>query len=205
MSKTQRTRWGHLRYHDWRWGRICFARCIVYLFTNTPISKSLEIIEQRLQQDTTLKDRTDMEVKDVMTLLEFTLTTTFFLFDGQIFQQKFGTKLKEHKSEAEKASAKAFIRSQRKASITWEPNKSAIRDHVVNTNHVIGWEEATIKDREQDRFKRQIKECTWSRKQGQLHSTKYLWPTPDEKIAIYGQVQTDWPEVGSLAWRSVTL
>ena len=64
---------------------------VVSLFTNTPISKSLEIIEQRLQQDTTLKDRTDMEVKDVMMLLEFTLTTTYFLFDGQIFQQKFGT------------------------------------------------------------------------------------------------------------------
>ena len=39
----------------------------------------------------TLKDRTDMKVKDVMMLLEFTLTTTYFLFDGQIFQQKFGT------------------------------------------------------------------------------------------------------------------
>ena len=38
-----------------------------------------------------MKDRTDMEVKDVITLLEFTLTTTYFLFDGQIFHQKFGT------------------------------------------------------------------------------------------------------------------
>ena len=64
---------------------------VVSLFTNTPISKSLEIIEQRLQQDTALKNRTDMEVKDFMTLLEFTLTTAYFLFDGQIFQQKFGT------------------------------------------------------------------------------------------------------------------
>ena len=32
-----------------------------------------------------------MEIKDVMMLLEFTLTTTYFLFDGQIFQQKVGT------------------------------------------------------------------------------------------------------------------
>ena len=78
-------------------------------------------------------------------------------------------KLKEHKFEAEKASAKAFTRSQRKASITGEPNKSAITDHVVNTNHVIGWEdsEATIKDRDQDRIKRQIRESIWIRKQGQ--------------------------------------
>ena len=81
--------------------------------------------------------------------------------------QLFGIRLKEHKSEAEKALAKAFTRSQRKASITGEPNKSAITDHVVNTNHVIGWEEATIKDREQDRVKRQIRESIWIRKQGQ--------------------------------------
>ena len=45
----------------------------------------------------------------------------------------------------------------------------------------------------------------WCGLKAKLHSTKYLWPIPDEKIAIYGQVQTDWPEVGSLSWRSVKL
>ena len=49
---------------------------VVSLFTNTLINKALEIIEQRLQQDKTLKDRTHMEVKDIMILLEFTVTTT---------------------------------------------------------------------------------------------------------------------------------
>ena len=78
----------------------------------------------------------------------------------------FGTVLKEHKSEAEKASSKAFTRVTRKASVTGEPNKSAITDHVMNTNHGIGWEEASIKEREQDRFKRQIKESIWIREKG---------------------------------------
>ena len=115
-------------------------------------------------------------------------------------------RLKEHKSKVEKASAKAFTRSQ--ASVTGEPNKSAITDHVVNTNHVIGWEEATIKDREQDRVKRQIRESIWIRKQGQHSMNRdggnYILPNIydqllDEKIAIYRQVQTDWPEVGSFS------
>ena len=67
----------------------------------------------------------------------------------------FGIRLKQHKSEAEKASA--FSRSQRKASTTGVPNKSAITNHVVNTNHVIGWEEATIKDLEQNRFESDLR------------------------------------------------
>ncbi|XP_072043091.1 uncharacterized protein [Amphiura filiformis] len=59
----------------------------------------------------------------------------------------FGTRLKEHKTEAEKASKKAFTRSQRQASMTREDNKSAITDHVSEENHVIGWDKSEIKDR----------------------------------------------------------
>ena len=57
-----------------------------------------------------------------------------------------GTRLKEHKSEAERASAKGFTWATRKVSIKRNPNKSAITSYVMNTNHVIGWEEASIKD-----------------------------------------------------------
>ena len=78
----------------------------------------------------------------------------------------FGTRLKEHKTEAEKASKKAFTRSQRQASISGWDNKSAITDHVAEDNHVIGWEESQIKDREQNRKRRHIKEAIWIRKRG---------------------------------------
>ena len=55
----------------------------------------------------------------------------------------FGIRLKAHKTEAEKALEKAFTRAQRKSSIEGEQNKSAITNHVKDTNHVIGWENAT--------------------------------------------------------------
>ena len=42
-----------------------------------------------------------------------------------------------------------------------------ITDHVMNTKHVIGGTEASIKMREQDRFKGQIKESILIRKKGQ--------------------------------------
>ncbi|XP_072030495.1 uncharacterized protein [Amphiura filiformis] len=64
---------------------------VVSLFTNTPISESLEIIRHRLTEDASLNERTKLTVDDVMEILAFALTTTYFSFHGQVYQQKFGT------------------------------------------------------------------------------------------------------------------
>ena len=64
---------------------------VVSMFTNTPIDKTLEIIRERLENDNTLKQRTKLDVDDIMELLEFVLTTTYFSFRGEIYKQKFGT------------------------------------------------------------------------------------------------------------------
>ena len=47
---------------------------VVSLFTNTPIDKALEVIHERLENDTKLKDRTNLTVQDIMELLKFVLT-----------------------------------------------------------------------------------------------------------------------------------
>jgi hypothetical protein len=64
---------------------------VVSLFTNTPVDKALEIIKERLMSDNSWREVTKLEVDDVIELLEFTLTTTYFRFRGQIYHQKFGT------------------------------------------------------------------------------------------------------------------
>ena len=64
---------------------------VVSLFTNTPINKSLEVIKERLTTDNSWNDKTRLLVEDVMELLEFILTTTYFVFRDQIYCQKFGT------------------------------------------------------------------------------------------------------------------
>jgi len=64
---------------------------VVSLFTNTPIHKALDVIRKKLEEDRLLKQRTLLAVDDIMQLLEFVLTTTYFKFDGQLYQQKFGT------------------------------------------------------------------------------------------------------------------
>ena len=64
---------------------------VVSLFTNVPIPQAMSVVRQRLEGDGTLKSRTLLSVKDIMNLLEFILTTTYFVFRGQIYQQRFGT------------------------------------------------------------------------------------------------------------------
>ena len=64
---------------------------IVALFTSTPIPETSEYIKNELTKDVTLKDRTNLDVGDIMELLEFIRNTTYFIFDGTIMQQKFGT------------------------------------------------------------------------------------------------------------------
>ncbi|KAI0232255.1 hypothetical protein LSAT2_017403, partial [Lamellibrachia satsuma] len=63
---------------------------VVSLFTKTPIKEACEIIRKRLENDKTLKKRTNLNVDDIMELLKFVLETTYFRFEGEIYQQKFG-------------------------------------------------------------------------------------------------------------------
>jgi len=45
----------------------CFeSHDVVSLFTNTPVSEALEIIRNQLQNDKMLKDRTNLEIGDIM-------------------------------------------------------------------------------------------------------------------------------------------
>ena len=54
---------------------------------------------------------------------------------------------------------------QRKQSVDEHQNKSVITDHAVKESHVIGWDEASILDREGNRSARWIRESIEIRKQ----------------------------------------
>ena len=60
---------------------------------------------------------------------------------------------------------KTEFTTQRKQSVDEQQNKSAITDHVVKESHVIGWDEASILDREGNRSARWIRESIEIRKQ----------------------------------------
>ena len=67
--------------------------------------------------------------------------------------RKLGLRVNEHKSEAEEAVTAIRTRAQREAARS-VVNKSATTDHVVETNHIINWDEARIEDKEAHRFTR---------------------------------------------------
>ena len=57
------------------------------LFTSVPVDPALNIIKDLLEKDHTLKERTVMEVSDIILLLEFCLKNTYFSFQEQFHEQ----------------------------------------------------------------------------------------------------------------------
>ncbi|KAI0228411.1 hypothetical protein LSAT2_021120 [Lamellibrachia satsuma] len=59
------------------------------LFTSIPVTEAGSVIKDRLNQDTTLKDRCELSVNQIITLLEICLNTAYFIYDGVFYKQKF--------------------------------------------------------------------------------------------------------------------
>jgi len=70
-----------------------------------------------------------------------------------------------YRTELESKTRRTFTRSLRASSLT-EHNKSALTDHATQENHVINWSQATVIDREPERFTRWIKEARHTRLKG---------------------------------------
>ena len=79
--------------------------------------------------------------------------------------RSFGVRLEEHKKDVKKFEDKPYTRAAR-AESTSEQHKSAITDHVVETNHSIEWDSAKVIDRESDKTTRWLKEAIWIRRRG---------------------------------------
>ena len=60
------------------------------LFTSIPVELALKAIENKLSKDNSWKEITELSLQKVLTLLELCLSTTYFVFKGQFYRQKFG-------------------------------------------------------------------------------------------------------------------
>ena len=77
----------------------------------------------------------------------------------------FKTRLGEHKKEAMKFDKKKYTRS-RASSTSDHIFKSAVAEHSVLENHVIGWSKAKQLDQEANKTTRWLKESIWIRSRG---------------------------------------
>ena len=60
------------------------------LFTSIPIDYAVEAVRKKLTADNSWRDLTELNLEQVLQLLELCLSTTYFMYGGQFFRQKFG-------------------------------------------------------------------------------------------------------------------
>ena len=60
------------------------------LFTSVPIKPAINTIKKLLEEDPELHKRTSLSVKNITRLLEYCLTSTYFIFQGRFFEQQEG-------------------------------------------------------------------------------------------------------------------
>ena len=57
------------------------------LFTSVPTTKAIIIIKQLLEQDQDLHQRTSLSMENILSLLEFCITSTYFSFQGKFYEK----------------------------------------------------------------------------------------------------------------------
>jgi hypothetical protein len=63
---------------------------VVSLFTNIPVTEAVQVIEHRLVDDSSLRERTSWDVKTLCELISFCLTNCYFRFGSSFYVQKEG-------------------------------------------------------------------------------------------------------------------
>ena len=71
-------------------GEVITSFDVKVLYTSVPVDPSIQIEQQKLTQDPTLPQRTNMSIQQIIKLLEFCLKNTYFLFQGKCDEQVHG-------------------------------------------------------------------------------------------------------------------
>ena len=58
------------------------------LFTNVLIREAIDVIRSRLEDDTTLHERTTLQPNSIAAFLELCLYSTYFCFGGKVYEQR---------------------------------------------------------------------------------------------------------------------
>ena len=81
--------------------------------------------------------------------------------------RKVKVEVKDHKADVDNTVRDRVFTQEKRKQSEMERNKSAITDHVCQTNHLIDWDSARMVERESDWTDRGIKEAIVIRKHPQ--------------------------------------
>ena len=76
----------HIKQVKLEAGEVITSFDVKTLFTSVPV----QVVQQKLSQDTILPQRTNMFIPQIITLLGFCLKNTYFLFHGMYYEQVHG-------------------------------------------------------------------------------------------------------------------